>query len=179
MANQYQPQPVAAPAPLGAAAGTVVLPAPVLAPNPSAGPVPPAFGNLNPDVHSEGSAIPTGNQLLYDARFTTFIYGGSSGNVGIGAMITWVNDQGQANEQFYSIGDASRWQPSPDGLYILPVAGSGQPNKNSNFGFLMSELKVIGFPLNRIDGQPITALKGLYCTLIEKQQPKPITIFKH
>lgn len=171
---QPQPQPTAAPAAapaaVGAAGATV---APIVAPDPPLGTVPTIFGNINPNAHKEGSAIPTGPHLLYDVKFIVFNYGGAaSGAMAPGAMLTWVNDQGQASEQFYSCGDLSRWQPTADGMYIVPVPGTEEMNKSSNFSFLMNELKVLGFSENRLDKQPISVLKGLYVTLAEKAQPK-------
>lgn len=108
-----------------------------------------------------GLRLDKANGLLREARFCTYNYNDTITVPVLAVRLRIVTDDGVENEQYYSAGDLSHFQPSADGHYAEPVGGKEELNNSSNLAALTTALVNAGFPENRLDPD-ITCLEWLY-----------------
>jgi len=125
--------------------------------------------SLNPELMSEGTGLPSGDMVVQDSRFVIWDYGGR-GPQAFALRWTLEDNSGQTYQQHYSAGDPTRWQPGEEGKFAVAMGAQTELAKNSNVGFLMTEVVNAGFPADRITGDA-SVFKGLYALFEPKQQP--------
>ncbi len=131
--------------------------------------------SLRPSEAVEGGAVPVDRNLTWkEARFNLFDYTKKDGTVvatTTALRVTFVDDDGLEIEQQYSAGDPERFQPSEDGLTLVPVGSAVALSKSSNLYQLLNALVNAGFPENKITGDA-SVFEGLYAYHIGMPQPK-------
>ena len=87
---------------------------------------------------------------IKSAKFGTRQFDG--GNANFGVTMTYTKDDGHDVEWSYSVGDATAWEATPDGLGAIALRDGGKISKSSAFGVFLTELSNAGFPDNRRTG---------------------------
>lgn len=117
--------------------------------------------SMNPETFSEGGGPPVQKNLrIISASYEYFDYEGKA-NRTMAAKLDLVDDAGQSYTQRYSVGDPTRWSPSPDGKFAIPMVQGAVITKQCNFGILLAALVNAGFPKEQL-GADISVLNGLY-----------------
>ncbi len=131
--------------------------------------------SLRPSEAVEGGAVPVDRNLTWKkCLFNLFDYTKKDGTVvatTTALRVTLVDDDGLEMEQQYSAGDPERFQPSEDGLTLVPVGSATALSRSSNLYQLLNALVNAGFPENKITGD-CSVFEGLYAFHIGMPQPK-------
>lgn len=108
-----------------------------------------------------------------EARWVSWDYQGKIQTPVLAMGITFVTDDGEEHDQYFSAGnDALKsFVPSKDGKTTVAVKEGGGLNDNSTLALFMVSLVEAGFPEDKL-GDDATALEGLYCHIVRKPQPK-------
>lgn len=124
--------------------------------------------SLNPTTFVDGGLF-DGVLTITDAKFVDdFTYSGKQ-KATLAAIITFVDEDGEAHDQAYSAGDTKKFTPSEDGMKLIPVGNSKQLFKGSNFFLLMQETVNAGFPQDKLSDS-IGCIHGLHADFTRKPQ---------
>jgi hypothetical protein len=124
--------------------------------------------SINPGTFIEGGLF-DGVLTITEAKFVDdFNYGGKQ-KATLAAILTFINEDGESNEQAYSCGDPKKFTPSDDGKKLIPVGNSKQLFRGSNFFLLMQETANAGFPGDKMSDS-IDCLEGLHADFTRKAQ---------
>jgi hypothetical protein len=128
--------------------------------------------SLNPNDMSEGGGGPFGKDLtIQQARAVVWDYDGK-GVKSTFARFTLRDADGQLWVQHYTVGGGmDRFVPSVDGKGIAAIREGDLLNKNSNFGFLLSNFVNAGYPVNRISSD-LSAFEGVSARWDGAPEPK-------
>lgn len=126
---------------------------------------------FNPENFVEGSGLLDDiNVLFKEARAEMFDYNGKA-TAAPCIRITMEDDDGAEHLQYFSMGKATDWQPSEDGLSVIAVGKATGIANSSNAAQLIASLVNCGFPANKITDE-VTWLEGLRVHLSRVPAPK-------
>ena len=128
--------------------------------------------SIDPEEMEESTGAPIDQNLLIKAaKFIVFDYQGK-GAPSVGAMLTYVQDEGTETTQFYSVAsvESRRFAPATDGKTLIPTGSTGKISKSCNFHILMREMANAGFPRDRLTGD-VSVLNGLYAYYVGVPEP--------
>jgi len=129
--------------------------------------------SLAPSTFVRGGLLDDVDVEVLDAKFEMFDYGGNADAVPALRLNIKELNSGTEEEVHYSVGALKDFEPSDDGLHIVPVGGSKFFRKGSNFAFFIDNLTANGFPEDKLVGeQPISILVGTVMHMIRKEAPK-------
>jgi len=74
--------------------------------------------------------------------------------------------------QRWSCGSADNWEPSPDGMYLVPIGSETELRKASNIIILMGSLVQAGFPASSLKNGVASAFEGLQAHMRRMEGPK-------
>jgi len=74
--------------------------------------------------------------------------------------------------QRWSCGSADNWEPSPDGMYLVPIGGETELRKASNVIVLMGSLVQGGFPASALKQGMASTFEGLQAHMRRMEGPK-------
>jgi hypothetical protein len=74
--------------------------------------------------------------------------------------------------QRWSCGSAENWEPSPDGMYLVPIGSETELRKASNVIVLMGSLVQAGFPVNLLGDGNAGVFEGLQAHMRRMEGPK-------
>jgi len=134
--------------------------------------------SLKTDEQIEGGDFPKGPLVILSARYDIYAYMRDGKPVmdnrrkeakAVGAMLVLKSDTGQEFDQFYSIGDPTKYTISEDRKHLDGTTGVP---KTSNFATLLNELENKGYPQDRVGDDIAEMLEGLYANwdTVEQQQ---------
>jgi len=126
--------------------------------------------SLRPSDAQQGGFLDDADVTLKALRFVTWDYQGKA-PVSVALKVDMEDDAGATHEQYYSAGDPSKMQPSPDGKAIVPMAGATGLNVNTNCIAFISSLVNAGFPEDKILND-ISIFEGMYAHVNQVAQPK-------
>lgn len=135
----------------------------------------PAGGNvisLRPSDQQQGGLLDDVDVTFTDVNFVEYDYGGSISTPVLALHATLLDGEGKANEQYWSAGDLSRFQPSEDGLSIVAVGASKGLNNNTNAAALLRSVVDAGFPEDKFGDGSVDVLEGLVAHVNRVAQPK-------
>jgi hypothetical protein len=119
-----------------------------------------------------GGLLDDVDATIEEAAFVMFDYNGKAPVPIPAAYLKLVGEDGEAHDQYWSIG--KDFSPNEDGSGLVATGTATGINKGSNFGILMSSIVEAGFPENRL-GESIKVLEGLKCHLARVAAPKRST----
>lgn len=129
--------------------------------------------SLNPDDFVAGGLIDDVTATWKTARFAMFDYGGkSTGGPAPCLKLELVGDDGtEYDPQYYSVGNAKDWEPSPDGKTLIPVGNATALRQSTNASILFQSLVNAQFPKDKISDD-VSMFDGLVCHMIQVAAPK-------
>lgn len=121
-------------------------------------------GSFNTDDHSEGGFFDDKDCTIVKAQIVEFDYQGKSDAVC--ALAVQLRPDGSDGDQddrteYYRIGDLSKFTPSADRQFYVPVGSATNMNKNSKASLFLKALKEAGFPLSKL-ANGIGGMDGLH-----------------
>lgn len=122
------------------------------------------------DMTEGGGLLDDVDVTITEARFVTWDYQGKAAPVPALKM-TMAPDEGDPVDQYWSVGKAIDWAPTPDGKSLVKIGQASALNVGSNFGILISSLINAGFPEDKLE-EDIDILDGLQCHVIRVAAPK-------
>lgn len=136
------------------------------------------YASLDSDTFVEGGGgiLNDVNATIVKARFVMFDYQGKS-EPAPAIMFTLQPEDGDEQEQAWSLGSTQDWRPSEDGRYILlinPNKTDAKLNKNSNGGILLHSMKEKGVPGTILAGD-ISKLEGMKCHWVQIPDTRNLT----
>jgi hypothetical protein len=127
------------------------------------------FLNLDPTTYVKGGLIDDVDVEIISAEFELFDYGGNSAAVPA-LKLNMRNLADSTDEvQHYSCGALKDFEPSDDGMFMKPTGSATGFRSTSNFGIFMNSLGDTPFPMNRLNGQPISILNGLKVHVVRRE----------
>jgi len=131
------------------------------------------MGFLNPNEMNEGGGAAMLDNVVVNWKNVTvelFDYAGKSASVC--ALKVDFEYEDEISTQYFKIGSPENWQPSDDGKSAIKVGTEEAPNKNTNFGILLTSLLNVGFPEDRL-GDDVTELENLQTRMVRKPDTRP------
>ena len=129
--------------------------------------------SLNPEDFVEGGGLLDDVDVtVKSARFAMFDYDGKSPVTVPALQITFDQADGEDVVQYWSMGKAADWQPSPSGKKLLPIGSATGIVKSSNGGIFFASLLNAGFPTDRLADGDISCLDGMEAHVIRTPAPK-------
>lgn len=123
------------------------------------------------DFTHGGGLIDDVDVTIKECKFVAWDYNGNIQEPVLALGVTFVDDDGNEADQYFSAGDLKSFVPSKDGKQALPVGTKTGLNDGSNFAlFLLSALNA-GFPEDRLESD-ISIFTGMYCHIKRIPQPK-------
>ena len=121
-----------------------------------------------------GGLINDVDVTIKQARWVIWDYAGKSQKNTLAAHITYVDEDKQENDAYYSAGDPESFQPGKrDGGKTLDKIGKReQLSDSTNFFQFISSVVNAGYPEDMIDGSDITFLEGLKVHVLREAQPE-------
>jgi hypothetical protein len=136
------------------------------------------YASLDPSTFVEGGGgiLNDVNATIIKARFAMFDYMGKQEPTPA-IQLTLQPEEGEEQEQAWSLGSTQDWRPSEDGRYILminPNKTDAKLNKNSNGGILLTSMVEKGVPVVLLAGD-ITKLEGMKCHWVQIPDTRNLT----
>ncbi len=133
-------------------------------------------GNVNLLQFSEGGgSLSDAIVVLHDLQFVmsnTVAYGKSMTKAAplTHIRMTEVGEDGSEldHEQYLSLGGASDFVPSDDGLGLMKIGTKDAIVKTTNFAVFVQSIMDAGFPPDRVKDNDISFLEGLKCHITRK-----------
>jgi hypothetical protein len=163
----------------GAGAGAGTAAAPARTPQRGAAPAAGAVVSLNPDSFISTGLINDTDVEILEASFVEWDYDGKSERgpslflrLTLHPLDPQVVEQfGEEVLQYYSAGDLSRFQPSPDGKSVVQVGGASAMSNSTNMAEFLRSLISSGLPSDQLTGSS-SVLEGMTCHVIRVPQQK-------
>ncbi len=127
------------------------------------------FLNLDPTTYVKGGLLDDVDVEVLGAEFELFDYGGNSASVPALRLDLRNLSDSSDESQHYSCGNLKDFEPSEDGMYMLPTGSAQGFRSTSNFAILITSLAAHGFPTAKLAGQPISVLVGLRFHAVRKE----------
>ena len=128
--------------------------------------------SLNPEDFTEGGGlIDDVNVTFKGVAFEMFDYQGKVSTGVPSLCIVMEDEEEDEHTQYYSMGNAQDWAPSPDGKKLVAVGSATGIRSSSNGAILLKSIVDSGFPTDKIDDD-ITVFEGMKCHVIRIPAPK-------
>lgn len=128
--------------------------------------------SLRPSDQQQGGLLDDVDVTFEDMSFVIWDYQGKSEKPALAVLGILVDSDGEKHEQYWSAGDASRFQPSEDGKTAVRVGSSGGGLTNStNAAQLFKSIVDAGFPEDKIT-QSLECFEGMAAHVQRVAQPK-------
>lgn len=144
---------------------------PVNTPAPAGGQV----ASLNPEDWTQGGLLDDIDVTFKEVRWVEWDYNGTIDTPVLALLASLeYEDQGKVatQEQYYSAGDLSKFQPSADGRQAISVGGAKGLNSNTNAGMLIKSFIDAGFPQDKLGTGDVGAFDGTVAHINRVAQPK-------
>ena len=136
--------------------------------------------SLNPETYVDaGGMFDDANITITNVKFEMYDYEGKSPVDAPVLAIDMVEDgktydkKSPVSRQRWSMGDAKRWKPSPDGKTLISIMDPPKPISNSCRGaFFMKSLVDAGYDPEKLNGGDITVLEGLRVNTVRIPAPE-------
>jgi hypothetical protein len=126
--------------------------------------------SLRPSDAQTGGYLDDADVTFAELRFVVWDYQGKA-PASVALKVSMEEDDGKLHEQYYSAGDPTKMQPSPDGKAIIPIAGATGLNVNTNAIAFISSIVNSGFPEDRILND-VSIFDGMKAHVNQVAQPK-------
>ncbi|MDD4984377.1 MAG: hypothetical protein PHQ43_01110 [Dehalococcoidales bacterium] len=126
------------------------------------------FVNLRPDSYTEsGGLLDDVDVTINDIRFAMSDYDGKAPKEVPIALVEFESD-GEITEQKLSVGGNDDFVPDDTGMKLIPVRTKATLTKTAKFPRFMASLVEAGFPLNKIDAENVSCIKGVNVHVVRK-----------
>jgi hypothetical protein len=118
----------------------------------------------------EGGLLDDVTATVASADFVMWDYGGKAADspamkFGLGL------ESGDEAEQYWSVGNAKDWRPSPDGKRLIGIGSAKGINVKSNMGLFLTSIVNAGFPEDKLEDD-ISVFVGMEAHFIRVAAPK-------
>jgi hypothetical protein len=127
---------------------------------------------LSPENQQEGTGLLSDVDVKFaEVRVVTWDYNGKVPSLVPALKVTMELEDGQMQDQYYSLGKATDWQPNEDGTQIVAVGKATGIANNSNSALLINSMVNAGFPENKITND-VRCFEGITAHVARVPAPK-------
>jgi len=127
---------------------------------------------LAPSNQQEGTGLLNDVDVKFaEVRVVTWDYNGKVAVPVPALKLTMELDDGSMQDQYYSLGKATDWQPNEDGTQIVAVGKATGIANNSNSALLINSMVNAGFPENKITDD-VRCFEGMTAHMSRIPAPK-------
>jgi hypothetical protein len=127
--------------------------------------------SLKPSDQQQGGILDDMDVDLKSLTFVEYDYNGKADKPTLALLVVMGDSEGTDHDQYFSAGDLSRFQPSPDGKYAVAVAGAKGLSTTSNAALFLKSIVDQGFPEDRIT-HTVEPFEGANVHVVRVPQPK-------
>lgn len=131
--------------------------------------------SLNPVDFISGGLLDDVTATWKNVKFEVFDYDGKGQKapcLGIDLITGTEGPNDKPYRQRYSCGSLENWEPSADGLMLIPVGKDTELRKASNLYMLLTSLAEAGFPMERLNEGNVGVFENMVAHMIRKDAPK-------
>jgi hypothetical protein len=127
---------------------------------------------LAPENQQESTGLLNDVDVKFaEVRVVTWDYNGKVPSPVPALKVTMELEDGNMQDQYYSLGKATDWQPNEDGTTIVAVGKATGIANNSNSALLINSLVNAGFPANKI-ADDVRCFEGMVAHMSRIPAPK-------
>lgn len=127
---------------------------------------------LAPENQQEATGLLNDVDVKFaEVRVVTWDYNGKVPSPVPALKVTMELEDGSMQDQYYSLGKATDWQPNEDGTTIVAVGKATGIANNSNSALLINSLVNAGFPENKITDD-VRCFEGMVAHMSRIPAPK-------
>jgi hypothetical protein len=127
--------------------------------------------SLKPSDQQQGGILDDMDVDLKSLTFVEYDYNGKADKPTLALLVVMGDSEGTDHDQYFSAGDLSRFQPSPDGKYAVAVAGAKGLSTTSNAALFLKSIVDQGFPEDKIT-HTVEPFEGANVHVVRVPQPK-------